>query len=53
MGRRAKVMACGGMTTGFLLFLVTLHPPVIAVVAVALVMSGSAIYICTRPTTVR
>lgn len=50
MSRRAKRMACGGMATGYAIFLLTAHPAVIGIVLVGLVMAGCALYIATRPT---
>ncbi|MET4898676.1 YbaN family protein [Sphingomonadaceae bacterium jetA1] len=50
MSRRAKAMACGGIATGYAIFLVTVRPTTIVLAMVALVMTGCAIYIATRPT---
>ena len=49
MSRRAKGMACGGMAIGYAIFLAIADPPASVLSIVALIMSGSAIYICTRP----
>ncbi len=49
MSRRAKGMACGGMAIGYAMFVAVAHPPVSVLSAVALIMSGCAVYICTRP----
>lgn len=50
MSRRAKGMACGGMAIGYAIFVLTAHPNAIALIMVAFVMSGCALYIGTRPT---
>ena len=52
MSRRAKVMAVGGMVTGYAIFLVTLHSTAIVVCAVTVVLSGCAVYVWTRPTAI-
>jgi len=49
MSRRAKAMAVGGMATGYAIFLAVADPPVSVLCVVALIMSGCAAYICTRP----
>jgi uncharacterized protein len=51
MSRRAKGMACGGMASGYAIFIAVAHPPVSVLSVVTLIMSGCAVYICTRPGT--
>lgn len=49
IGRRAKAMACGGITLGFAMFLWGARPGVLVGGAVALLMAGCAAYVLTRP----
>jgi uncharacterized membrane protein YbaN (DUF454 family) len=49
---RAKIMACGGMTIGFLVFWVSVHPSILVAICVAVFLVGSAIYVVSRPTLV-
>ncbi len=49
MSRRAKVMAVGGMATGYAILYAVADPSVVVLLAAALIMSGCALYICTRP----
>ena len=49
IGRRAKVMACGGIAVGYALFLVGARPGVALALLVAAAMAGCAAYIVTRP----
>ncbi|WP_082457179.1 YbaN family protein [Sphingomonas sp. Leaf23] len=49
IGRRAKAMACGGIATGYALFLFGARPGVALALAVAALMAGCAAYIVTRP----
>lgn len=46
---RAKAMACGGMTLGYLLFLLTARPHWPLALLVAAVMAGCAAFVLTRP----
>lgn len=48
--RAAKVMACIGMTTGFALFWIGVHPSLWSALAVAAALLASALYVLTRPT---
>jgi uncharacterized protein len=48
--RGAKTMACIGMTTGFALFWIGVHPSLWLALAVAGVLLASALYVVTRPT---
>lgn len=47
--RYAKVMACVGMTMGFVLFLISAHPGFSLAAIVAGLMLISALYVVTRP----
>ncbi|MFC5386528.1 YbaN family protein [Aquamicrobium segne] len=49
MPRKAKLMACGGMSIGYALFLIGAQPGLLLAVAVAVFMIGSAAYIISRP----
>jgi uncharacterized membrane protein YbaN (DUF454 family) len=51
--RAAKAMACIGMTTGFALFWIGLHPSFWLALAVAAALLASALYVVTRPTAPR
>ena len=46
----AKVMACVGMSAGFALFLIGVHPSLWLAGAVAAPMLASAVYVVSRPT---
>ena len=47
--RRAKWLACIGLSTGFALFLYRVQPQVWLAVSVALMMASIAVWIITRP----
>jgi uncharacterized membrane protein YbaN (DUF454 family) len=47
--RQAKVMACIGMTVGFVLFWIGAHPGFWLAAIVAALMLASALYVVTRP----
>lgn len=49
IGRRAKIMACGGITVGYALFLWGARPGMGLASIVAALMAGCAAYIVTRP----
>jgi len=49
---RAKIMACAGMTTGFLVFWASVHPSILVAASVAVLLVGSATYVVSRPTLV-
>lgn len=49
IGRRAKAMACGGIATGYALFLIGARPGIWLALAVAVLMAACAGYIVTRP----
>jgi uncharacterized membrane protein YbaN (DUF454 family) len=48
--RGAKAMACIGMTTGFALFWIGVHPSLWVALGVAAALLASALYVVTRPT---
>ena len=48
--RGAKATACIGMTTGFALFWIGVHPSLWLALAVAAALLASALYVVTRPT---
>jgi len=50
ISRPAKLMACAGMTTGFVVFYVSAHPPAWLAAAVAVLLLGCAAYVVSRPT---
>ncbi|MET4896633.1 YbaN family protein [Sphingomonadaceae bacterium jetA1] len=50
IGRRAKTMACGGITLGYILFLLTAWPGPWLALGVAVPMVGCALFILSRPT---
>ena len=50
IGGRAKAMACGGITLGYILFMATSAPRWPLALFVALIMAGCAAFILTRPT---
>lgn len=52
MSRRAKMMAVGGMATGYAIFFTVANAPVGICFVVALIMAGCAVYIGTRPSAV-
>ena len=47
--RAAKGMACAGMTVGFAMFWIGMHPTLWLALAVAGVLLASALYVITRP----
>lgn len=47
--RRAKLMACLGMTLGLLLFFLSVHPEPWLLALVALLLLGCAAYVVSRP----
>ncbi|MDI6027337.1 YbaN family protein [Corticibacterium sp. UT-5YL-CI-8] len=47
--RRAKLLACLGMTLGYVVFFITVQPRLWPALGVALFMLGSAWYVTTRP----
>lgn len=47
--RRAKLMACAGMTLGYVLFWIKAQPTAPAALLVAAFMIGSALYVVSRP----
>ncbi|WP_018184606.1 YbaN family protein [Kaistia granuli] len=47
--RRAKWMACGGITLGYAVFWLSAHPPLWLAILVAAAMLASAVWIVTRP----
>jgi uncharacterized protein len=49
VSRRAKAMACIGMTAGFVLFMIGAHPGLWLALSVAAVMLASAFYVVSRP----
>jgi uncharacterized membrane protein YbaN (DUF454 family) len=49
IGRRAKAMACGGITFGYVLFVVGARPGIGLAALVATLMTACAAYILTRP----
>jgi len=48
--RRAKLLACIGMTIGFVLFYIGAHPGPLLLASVASVMVASGVYVVSRPT---
>jgi uncharacterized membrane protein YbaN (DUF454 family) len=48
--RRAKLMACTGITAGYVIFLTTARPHLPLALLVAAAMSGCALFILSRPT---
>jgi uncharacterized membrane protein YbaN (DUF454 family) len=47
--RTGKIAACLGMTVGFVVFLLTVHPHLIWTISVALVLCACAAWIVSRP----
>jgi hypothetical protein len=52
ISRPAKLMACAGMTTGFVVFWFSAHPPVLLAAGVAVLLLACAVYVASRPTIV-
>ncbi|VXC57695.1 YbaN family protein [Sphingomonas sp. 8AM] len=48
--RRAKLLACTGIATGYALFLATAHPRLPLALVVAAAMAACALFILSRPT---
>lgn len=46
---RAKLMACAGMTLGYVLFWIKAQPALPLALLVAVFMTGSALYVVSRP----
>lgn len=51
ISRPAKIMACAGMTFGFLVFCLSARPSVPVAAGVMLALAGCAAYVLSRPTT--
>lgn len=49
IGRRAKIMACGGIAFGYALFWWNVRPGLLIDLIVAVVMAGCAAFIISRP----
>lgn len=49
---RAKLMACAGMTLGFIVFWFSVHPTLMLAVGVALLLIACAAYVVSRPSQV-
>lgn len=47
--RRAKLMACAGMTFGFVMFWLSVHPSWLVAAGIAALLLGSAVYVASRP----
>lgn len=47
--RRAKLLACAGMTFGFLVFWFSIHPTSVQAAGVAVLLIGCAAYVVSRP----
>lgn len=52
ISRPAKLMACAGMTFGFVVFWFSAHPSRLMAAGVAVLLSGCAAYVVSRPTAV-
>ncbi len=49
IGRRSKVLACGGMTVGYILFVAGARPSLVVALLVGLAMAACAAFVVTRP----
>lgn len=50
ISRPAKLMACAGMTLGFIIFWIGSHPSALLAAVVAALLLTSAFYVVSRPT---